>query len=71
MRARQRLMPRKESVLDKGRETQPLSSGGALTGANAQTARLTGHDLETQLRSRGTHTIIPRSITGIWDLLKE
>ena len=40
MRARQRLMPRKESVLDRGRETPPLSPGRAVTGAPAQTARV-------------------------------
>lgn len=40
MRARQRLMPRKESVLDNGRKTQPLSPGRTVTGAGAQTARV-------------------------------
>ena len=40
MRARYRLMPRKDSVLDNGRKSQPLSPGGAVTDAKAQTARL-------------------------------
>lgn len=38
MSARQRLMPRKESVLDNRKKTQPLSPGRTVTRAGAQTA---------------------------------
>lgn len=76
MRARQRLMPRKDSVLDIGAETQPVSPGGAVAGARAQTARVRwdgpwagpGQGLETPAGSRGTHTMLPVTTTRIWGL---
>lgn len=76
MRARQRLMPRKESVLDseRGPASEPLAGFSLVLGA--QTARVRrgreglGQTWEATARAKGSHsqgwephTIIPRSTT--------
>lgn len=78
MSARQRLMPRKESVLDNGKKTQPLSPGRTVTRAGAQTAGARWGVAWTRtgglgwLRSGGTRSIISMSSpVGIWDLLDQ